>query len=113
MKSNINIECNFIELLQTLNINNGEEYTHKIIDSGKNRVEIIYSKNASTNWLEENNIELAFLIKGEAKILDSNNKIYNLKQGDCLRINSNQRHKVLNTSTDSIWIAIHLEENND
>lgn len=44
MESNINIECNFIELLQNLNINNGDEYTHKIIDSGKNRVEIIYSK---------------------------------------------------------------------
>lgn len=67
MESNINIECNFIELLQNLNINNGDEYTYKIIESGKNRVEIIYSKNASTNWLQENSIELAFLIKGEAK----------------------------------------------
>lgn len=60
-------------------------------------------------WYNQEKNELVFLLKGSAVIEFETSEKVNLKPGDYIKINSHQKHRVIETSKNEItvWLAIH------
>ncbi len=59
-------------------------------------------------WYLEAHDEWILLLQGEAKLEYSNGETDYLIQGDTLLIKENIKHRVASTSTNALWLAIHL-----
>ena len=59
-------------------------------------------------WYQQKEDEWLVLIEGEA-VLEFENKMIHLKRGDTLLIPAQQRHRVLKTSTDALWLTVHMD----
>lgn len=60
-------------------------------------------------WYNQENIEWVFLAKGEASI-EFETHTQTLITGDYLLIKAHQRHRVISTSYDAHWIALHVKQ---
>ena len=71
----------------------------KIVSNGQISPEIF--------WYEQEKSEFILLLEGFA-ILEFENRIVELKKGDCLNIEANQKHRVKFTSLDepTVWFAV-------
>ncbi|WP_051617823.1 cupin domain-containing protein [Mycoplasmopsis iners] len=83
------------------------EFFDEIFSNSSIRIEVIYSKNAETDWMRNKFLENVFLLKGKAILEDENQTQITMKSGDFLTIEKILRHKVVKTSKKCIWIAIH------
>lgn len=86
---------------------NGEIF--KILLEHKNiKIEQIASSGKiSDKVYKQKQDEWVLILKGSAK-LDLDGKAVNMKDGDCLFIPSGQRHKVLETKSSTVWLAVHI-----
>ncbi|WP_029608467.1 cupin domain-containing protein [Mycoplasma simbae] len=111
-KPNIELITNIFDLANKINISQADrsEIIKTLSNDNKTKVELIFSKNASTDWMNSKMFELAFLIQGKAVVETNENKIIEMTAGDCISIHPNATHRVVSTSKNALWIAIHTEE---
>ncbi len=87
----------------------GNETFSTLFESKNLKIEHIQSNTFHNGqWYEQAEIEWVFLAKGEAQI-EFETHIKTLTTGDYLLIKAHQRHRVLSTSTDAHWIALHVK----
>lgn len=85
-----------------------EELTTLIMKNENIRVERIISTGQTTDWYEQDQYELVFLLSGNAKIEYENKEIIELKAGDTIKIPKHKRHRVAFTSKTPpcVWLCI-------
>ena len=91
-------------------VDKSEEKFFEIFKNETIKVEKIVSngQNSPENfWYEQEKSEFILLLEGFA-ILELENSIVELKKGDCLNIEANQKHRVKFTSLDepTVWFAV-------
>ncbi len=73
-------------------------------------------KTPENNWYDQDRDEWVIIIQGEAAILFDDGKEVKLKSGDYVLIPKHKKHRVINTSSPCIWLAVHgelvLKDNN-
>ena len=68
---------------------------------------IVSSDKISDKVYVQKQDEWVFLLKGKAK-LDLDGKMIELKEGESLFIPSGKKHKVLQTQSGTVWLAVHI-----
>lgn len=72
-------------------------------------IECIRSNNVSKGaWYDQEEDEWVMLITGEAELEYEDGTVQPLKAGDHLFIPSRKKHRVLQTSADAMWLAVHI-----
>ncbi|MBU4690319.1 hypothetical protein KQ874_01270 [Mycoplasma sp. ES3157-GEN-MYC] len=90
-----------------------EEASRILFNNKGHKIEIIHSFEYNSDWMINNDLEHAFLIKGTAILEDENRNVFEMSEGDCLRIEKNVKHKIIKTSQHAIWLAIHIGDINE
>jgi cupin 2 domain-containing protein len=87
-----------------------QETFQTLLQTKKIQIEKItsYGQHADT-WYEQNRDEWVVLIEGEGHLLLENGPEIHLKKGEHIYIPKMQKHKVIFTSADAIWLAIHFD----
>ncbi|WP_051586200.1 cupin domain-containing protein [Mycoplasmopsis lipofaciens] len=96
-------------LFEYSKVQKNKEDIKKIFNNKYGKIELIYSNEITSDWIRNEDIEICFLINGEAIIQDKNNNLINLNKGDVIYISKDLKHKIVSTSNDAIWIACHFE----
>ena len=94
------------------NPNSGEEAFFHIASGKSFTLEHIVSFGAASeegSWYDQDRKEWVALIRGEA-VLEFEEGQLELRSGDSLIIPAVQKHRVVSTSVDAVWIALHFEE---
>lgn len=77
--------------------------------SGSVRIERILSFGASDGeWYDQAWDEWVMVARGEAKLEWEDGSVEELTAGDYLLIESGRKHRVLCTSYDCVWLALHF-----
>ena len=87
------------------------EEVHSLLEASGLRLDSIVSHgNPSPEgfWYDQDRPEWVLLLKGSA-VLEFENGTLNLCAGDTLTIPAHQKHRVLEVSQDSIWLALHYD----
>lgn len=89
--------------------------------AGTEQFEILYEKSGVTieriasnrlaegEWYDQSHDEWVMLARGSARLEYEKGAIRDLEAGDCLIIPARRRHRVLETSDDALWLAVHLK----
>ncbi len=86
----------------------GNEFFSTLFENKNVKVEHIISNSLKNGqWYEQKDTEWVMLLKGSAEIEFETHNV-KLKKGDYLLIEPNQRHRVLSTSDNAHWIALHV-----
>lgn len=59
-------------------------------------------------WYDQAWDEWVMVVRGEAALEWANGSVTELEAGDYLLIEARKRHRVLRTSFDCVWLALHL-----
>ncbi|MFA6190945.1 MAG: cupin [Sulfurimonas sp.] len=87
----------------------GKERFETLLDNDKIKIEKILSNELiEGEWYEQNSDEWVVLLCGNA-VLEFENYIQELACGDYLYIPKLRKHRVLKTSNDAMWMALHLK----
>ncbi|QBF34769.1 hypothetical protein EG856_02465 [Mycoplasmopsis phocirhinis] len=86
----------------------GRELFEPIFNKNQQKIEVIHSFNAQTDWIINNTIEFVILLKGSGTLQNAQNNFYKINQGNLIKINPFTKHKVVQTSKYALWLAIHL-----
>ena len=100
-----------VRKLYPKNPSSGEEEFLDIVSGGSFKLEHIKSfgdASADGFWYDQDNNEWVALINGEA-VLEFEEGTLELVSGDSLIIEAHQKHRVLRTSLDAVWIALHFD----
>lgn len=89
-------------------LKNGEEKIVVELDNKHVKIEKIYSNNASTHWLIQDEIEIVYLVKGSAE-LEYEDRIVRLNKGDYIYIDKYIKHRVRSTSKDCEWFCVFVK----
>jgi cupin 2 domain-containing protein len=97
-------------IFEQIIVDKKEEFFFEIFKNKTIKVEKIVSngqKSPENFWYEQDKSEFILLLEGFA-ILEFENRVVELKKGDCLNIEAYQKHKVKFTSLDepTIWFAV-------
>ena len=97
-------------IFEEIIIDKSKEKFFEIFKNETIKIEKIVSngqKSPDNFWYEQEQSEFVLLLEGFA-ILQFEDKEIELKKGDCLNINANQKHRVKFTSLDepTIWFAV-------
>ena len=60
-------------------------------------------------WYDQNHDEWVVLLRGSATLM-LQEKTLKLRQGDSLHIKKFVKHRVVQTSSDALWLAVHMKE---
>ncbi|TQC51603.1 cupin domain-containing protein [Mycoplasmopsis mucosicanis] len=112
-KDNLKILNSILNEPKHKSLNQNNEQIIDVFDSNTHKISIIHSYSAKSDWMQQNNLEFAFLLEGNATIIDSRGVEYNLNKGDCIKISANEVHKITHTSKYAKWLAIHIGGIND
>ncbi len=86
----------------------GEEAITELLQHKNVTINRIVSNRLSDgSWYDQEEDEWLILLQGEALLLLDNEEI-RLKAGDTLFIPAQQLHKVVSTSTDALWLTVHI-----
>jgi cupin 2 domain-containing protein len=98
---------NFFETLPTART--GEERSETLLEHPSLTIERIVSNRLSDGeWYDQDHDEWVLLAEGEATIAYADGSLHALQKGDYLLIPARRRHRVLSTSEDALWLALHL-----
>lgn len=64
-------------------------------------------------WYDQGWDEWVMVARGEAVLEWGDGTTVGLGAGDYLRIDAHRRHRVLRTSADCVWLALHLDGGDD
>lgn len=96
--------------LFTHNTNNlSSELFDTLLQTNKVHIEKITSHGqVSHTWYEQDRDEWVVLIEGEGHLLFEDGHEVHLQKGEHIYIEKMKKHKVIYTSSPSIWLAIHF-----
>jgi cupin 2 domain-containing protein len=100
-----------VKKLYSDNPANGREEFWEILSGSSFRLEHIKSfgdASEDDSWYDQDQKEWVALINGEA-VLEFEEGTLDLVSGDSLIIEAHQKHRVLSTSLDAVWIALHFD----
>ena len=86
----------------------GKETFLQLVQIDTTRIELIRScsfKNGA--WYDQEDYEWVVLLQGHATLAFEDKRIH-LQSGDTLEITPHQKHRVLETSEDALWLAVHI-----
>ena len=97
-------------IFEQIIVDKKEEIFFEIFKNKTIKVEKIVSngqKSPENFWYEQEKSEFILLVEGFA-ILEFENRIVELKKGDCLNIEAYEKHRVKFTSLDepTVWFAV-------
>lgn len=100
-----------MNIYNRLPIDLNNEIIEIIMDSGKCRIERIFSyghKSPDNFWYDQVENEWVILLKGKAKLKFDDEEILEMGTGDYINIPAHKKHKVVWTSPDeeTIWLAV-------
>ena len=98
-----------IQKLKPADLQSGTETIEEIISGAGFYLELIQSYADSSEpdfWYDQEEAEWVALISGQA-VLEFEDGQLELAAGDSLTIAAHQRHRVISTSVDAVWIALH------
>ena len=100
-----NIKINLYELPENPF---SEEIVEVLLTSGKIRVERILSSGQTSEIYDQDEDELVFLLKGDAKIKFEEKDEVRLNEGDFLKIKAHEKHQVTYTSKNPpcVWLCV-------
>lgn len=87
----------------------GSESFETLFQNSKVKIEKILSNEMSEGeWYEQEGDEWVVLISGTA-LLEFENTTKELACGEYIYIQKYQKHRVLKTSQDAMWLAVHIK----
>ena len=97
-------------IFEQIIVDKNEEKFFEIFKNEKIKIEKIVSNgqiSPENFWYEQEKSEFVLLLEGFA-ILEFENRIVELKKGDCLNIEAYEKHRVKFTSLDepTVWFAV-------
>ena len=97
-------------IFEQIIVDKNEERFFEIFKNEKIKIEKIVSNgqiSPENFWYEQEKSEFVLLLEGFA-ILEFENRIVELKKGDCLNIEAYEKHRVKFTSLDepTVWFAV-------
>ena len=85
------------------------EHFDTLLQTDKLKIEKITSHGqTSSEWYDQDSDEWVVLLEGEATLLFEEDREIPLIKGEYIFIASGVRHKVIYTSSPTIWLAIHF-----
>ena len=103
---------NVINFLDNIPPQSKDELFETILTNGNIKVERIVSYGQTTPedfWYDQDEDELAVILKGSAKIKYDDGKIDNLKVGSSLFIKAHKKHQVVYTENPTVWLALFIK----
>ncbi|HEX2228669.1 MAG TPA: cupin domain-containing protein [Candidatus Binatia bacterium] len=91
----------------------GAEIFETLFEAGAVRIERITSHASSSPegfWYDQEQDEWILLLRGAAVLEFAAGELIEMREGDCLIIPRHVRHRVRETSEETIWLAVHLKE---
>lgn len=87
----------------------GEEQIETLLEHPCLTIERIVSNRLNEGrWYDQEHDEWVMLAAGEATLAYEDGSLHPMQQGDYLLIPAHLRHRVLETSADALWLALHL-----
>ena len=83
----------------------GGETVDILLKQGGVRIERIVSNLAATGWYEQEENEWVILLEGTAT-LQIGDETAELVRGDTLLLKARERHRVVSTSDDALWLTV-------
>ena len=90
----------------------GGERGARVADGAGFRLEHIVSNRAASPpgfWYDQDDPEWLTLVRGHATLEFDDGRL-ELEPGDSLLIPAHARHRVVDTSADAVWLALHFSE---
>jgi cupin 2 domain-containing protein len=87
-----------------------QEHILPLLESPNIRIERIISNGHPSPpnfWYDQERNEWVTLLRGSAKLKFEDGSMMNLKAGDNLSIAAHTKHRVEQTSSDAVWLAVH------
>ncbi len=83
----------------------GEERFDTLLEGKGVRIERIVSNSACTQWYDQEEDEWVVLLEGRAEVEIGAERV-SLRRGDMIVLEAHQRHRVLSTSEDALWLTV-------
>ena len=92
------------------NDNAGEEFLTLFENANAKIERIVSNGHASPSgfWYDQEQDEWVIVLRGTATLEFASGKRVQLKEGDCLTIPRHVKHRVAQTSAETIWLAVHV-----
>ncbi len=89
----------------------GEECFETLFASADVTIERICSNTLREGeWYDQERDEWVVLVQGDATLAFDSGITKPLTKGDYLFIKAHERHRVLSTSEDALWLAVHMKK---
>jgi len=92
------------------NTKGGEEFL-TLFENPNAKIERIISNGQASPagfWYDQEQDEWVMVLRGTATLEFADGERVQLKEGDCLTIPRHVRHRVTQTSAETIWLAVHV-----
>lgn len=97
-----------MNLFETLNFSKDFEITDTILKNEKIKIERILSSGQRTAVYDQKEDEWVLVLEGES-VLETEGKEISLKKGDHYYIKAHEKHRVLYTSENCLWLCIFVK----
>lgn len=90
----------------------GQEQFLSLFENEGVRIERIVSQSHSSPigfWYNQSETEWVIVLRGHATLEFEGGKLITLKEGDHLAIPSHAKHRIIQTGSDTIWLAVHVK----
>ena len=90
----------------------GEESFLTLFESGSVKIERIVSRSHSSPpgfWYDQAEGEWVILVRGQAILEFADGNLVELKVGDYLAIAPHVKHRVQQTTPETVWLAVHMK----
>lgn len=89
----------------------GSEQFLTLLESSGTTIERIVSRSHASPgdaWYDQDHDEWVIVLQGEAVLDFDGGKLVTMKTGDYLLIPRHTRHRVQHTSSETVWLAVHV-----
>lgn len=97
-----------MNIFESLNFSKDFEITDTILKNEKIKIERILSSGQSTAVYDQKEDEWVLVLEGES-VLETEGKEISLKKGDHYYIKAHEKHRVLYTSENCLWLCIFVK----
>lgn len=90
----------------------GQEHFLKLFDNEAVRIERIVSHSHSSPvgfWYDQPEDEWVIVLRGHATLEFEGGELIKMKAGDHLTIPSHVKHRISQTGSETIWLAVHIK----
>ena len=90
----------------------GQEHFLKLFDNEAVRIERIVSESHSSPtgfWYDQSESEWVMVLRGHATLEFEGGELIKMKAGDHLMIPSHVKHRISQTGSETIWLAVHVK----